>query len=115
MKEQPLTNEIMEKIKMLNELGLQQKQIAQIMDLSTISIRRVVTGTRDKHIGKEKLLRELGKACQEWRNGEPNQTTMNAFSESNLQARIADSIDYNNALMNGILGKLDKLLAALGV
>lgn len=43
MKGQPLTNEI--------------------MDLSTISIQRVVTGTRDKHIrlGKlDKLLAALG-------------------------------------------------------
>lgn len=35
--------------------------------------------------------------------------------DDNFLLRIADSIDYNNALMNGVVAKLDVLIKALGV
>lgn len=37
------------------------------------------------------------------------------FCSENLMLRVADSNDYTNALLNGIIAKLDKLRSALGV
>ena len=37
------------------------------------------------------------------------------FCSENLMLRVADSNDYTNALLNGIIAKLDKLCSALGV
>lgn len=50
---------------------------------------------------------------------EPKETAQNTqqpyLLDENLLLRIADSIDYNNALMNGVVAKLDVLIKALGV
>lgn len=37
------------------------------------------------------------------------------FSYDTLLRRVADGIDYNNALLNGVLNKLDMMCKALGV
>lgn len=46
---------------------------------------------------------------------ETEQNTPPHLLDDNLLLRIADGIDYSNALMNGVVAKLDALIKALGV
>lgn len=46
---------------------------------------------------------------------QPKVLTESPFSYDTLLRRIADSTDYTNALLNGVLNKLDMLCKALGV
>lgn len=46
---------------------------------------------------------------------QPKVLPASPFSYDTLLRRVADGIDYNNALLNGVLNKLDILCKALGV
>lgn len=46
---------------------------------------------------------------------QPKVLAASPFSYDTLLRRVADGIDYNNALLNGVLNKLDMLCKALGV
>lgn len=46
---------------------------------------------------------------------EQPKTLASPFSYDTLLRRVADGIDYNNALLNGVLNRLEMLCKALGV
>lgn len=100
-----------ETIKMLHSYGMPNKQIEAITGWSKPTISRIINGTRDKHI---EILR--GHYNQEKTQTEaPKEQEANPFDQEHILLRLADSLDYNNALMNGVLNKLQMLLDALGV
>ena len=96
-----------EKIKSFLMRGLYGREIAELMRFSeaTVScVRR--TSNYDDYVTRFRKSRSSNI------NGKTNEETGNT---DDLLLRIADGIDYNNALMNGLVSKLDALCKELGV
>lgn len=53
-----LKQEQMDKIKAMDALGISYNQIADIMGLSKITVRRVATGTREKYLERHQQQRK---------------------------------------------------------
>lgn len=146
------TEEERQKIKMLFDMGVSEKEIQRITGRSNHIVHGVVTGTYEARKEADKLRQAERKAKlknesvkaldteeqkrQETRerireealkagaptfdedDGIPVQAKIlpaSPFSYDTLLRRVADSTDYTNALLNGILNRLEAICNALGV
>lgn len=118
MRGKNLTKEEYDNIKTMLEHGMKYERIAAIVNRSLNSISRVKNTDdyedfkRYKAISAQKLAE--AKAKVELIEKEPEAVQAHLLDD-NLLLRIADGIDYNNALMNGLVAKLDLICKALGV
>ena len=102
-----LNKESYEKIKTFLNRGLYGREIAELMGFSeaTVScVRR--TNDYDDYIDRFRKHRK---------GNTNNQADKDPDGIEDLLLRIADGVDYNNALMNGLVSKLDAICKALGV
>ena len=102
-----LDKETYEKIKRFLARGLYGREIAELMGVSeaTVScVRR--TKDYDDYINRFRKHR-MGNT--------DNQADKDYDGIEDMLLRIADGVDYNNALMNGLVSKLDAICKALGV
>ena len=106
-----------ENIKLLASHGLKTTLIAQVTGRGKSTIDRIKQAedwndwqkVKDKaHYGAEAVRLEP-EAVKE------PESVQTHLLDDNLLMRIADGIDYNNALMNGLVAKLDLICKALGV
>lgn len=132
MKGRNITQEDKAKIQEMLLYGMPPKCVAQLTGWSVISANRIKNGTHQKHLDdchntqkkareadalkaeNDALKDELAKA-----NTTPIErgagAMINVYGPESMLCRIADGIDYSNALLNGVLNKLEKLCASLGV
>lgn len=94
------------------ERAKQQKEIAEALDTALEEKKRQETRERIQ----EEAIKAGAPSFED--DGIPVEAKIlpaSPFSYDTLLRRVADGIDYNNALMNGVLNKLDMLCKALGV
>lgn len=95
------------------EAALKAKQQKEIINaLDTEEQKRQETRER---IREEALKAGAPTFTDEEPPEQPKVLAASPFSYDTLLRRVADSTDYTNALLNGVLNKLDMLLKALGV
>ena len=111
------TPAIREKIKMLGQKGLTTAEIKEIYNYSEATISSIISGRWD-----EICARKRAAYAEYMKQDEPAapaaeeevQTALPLLpavpQDAALLQHIAESIDYNNALMNGLLNMVNKLL-----
>jgi len=135
------TEEERQKIKMLFDMGVSFEEIKRITGRGKGLLNSINLGTYEKmreedrkreekkrNAIRENLRREAAAAgaasftqdtvkTELLSVGTPvdAKTIPSPFANDNLMMRVADSNDYTNALLNGILHKLCKIAEALGV
>ena len=116
----PITREEYEKIKLMSEL--KTSVITKLSGRSHATIERIkksenwkdycdIKVTSHSQPSKVKDETPAESICESAEAPAPKPHLL----DDNLLLRIADGIAYNNALMNGVVAKLDALIKALGV
>lgn len=119
-------------IKTLGDLGVSIKEIKRITDRIYSTISAIISGNyeqtkeydRKRQSERKAKLKQAEVATDKQAEQEPapqEEPPIEAtaqpspFDDENLLKRIADSNDYTNALLNGILNRLQMLCKELGV
>lgn len=119
-----ITTEEARKIKQMHEWGLTKKQIAELVGRDPSSVGNIVEGRWEQKKAYFRQQNELRRAAQEQPEEAPEapvevpevpQERPEWAKDERLLMRLADSTDYTNALLNGILKRLMDICDALGV
>ena len=117
-----ITAEEREKIELLIASGLKAATIAKVVGRSETTIGYLKKGTYDQRLERMRKANDMRR-----HSGNANQLSLTApreqmeiqgedpMSDERTMLRLADGVDYTNALLNGIMKRLDALCQALGV
>ena len=136
------TQEERKRIKTLLDMGVSEKEVVRISGRSTTIVHGIATGTYEakkeadrirlskarkaetekdqKNVIRQRIREEALKAGAPTFDDdeipvEAKLLPASPFSYDTLLRRVADSTDYTNALLNGVLNRLEALCKALGV
>ena len=115
------TEEERRKIKKLGDMGVCKAEIAGITGRSYTVIESIINGSyevkkeSDRKRQAMKRLREEAEKAGAGKYVPMEEPAASPFENENLALRIADSNDYTNALLNGVLNKLEMLLSLIHI